>query len=243
MSISGIIDRVYPKIKDLGYSRRTGERSVLKLIEQAQDELCRDIQTRQIWLDPSTGWPPYLITQSGVVEYEIKGTNLNTGTITRVIGGVSRSVLPREVLRIFMDVTNTGIGSDRRFVGVSAINYPVNPYTNQNTLLTIALLPFVVSPKLEKDNPVVLFKEDPGATTNKYFVEFTWQAPRLTTEDVPLIVATDFEPAIEIHVLGVALGDAGRIMDFREHWIPEFQREMGKLSFTARSTTVKRRLC
>ncbi len=233
MSTKSVIDRIIPYAP--GWSRSTGTRSILRLIEQGQDELFEyDAPYMRYLGTDNEGFPPYLKTQANVFKYEIIPANLSATTLVHTIGGVDRTIRCRRVIKVFVDVSFSaefGI----RWIGRPYVNYFQNPYSNNFDRTMIADVPVDSYPALENTPAYVIFKEDPGTQDERYFVEFVWEPPRLTSENIPLIVPLNYEEALEEYVLGyVQRRSHGRIgesqLDWRNIWVPRFHSEMSALA-------------
>jgi lipid II:glycine glycyltransferase (peptidoglycan interpeptide bridge formation enzyme) len=102
-------------------------------------------------------------------------------------------------------------------------------------------------PALENTNAGVRFKKDPGASTQQYFVDFTWEPMRLTSESIPLCVPADYEEALEDYVIGkIQTRETGKISDrlamFNSYWLPRWQQDMSQDAHTQVNQT-RPRVC
>lgn len=247
MSTKALLNRLMAKISG-GWSRSTGDLSVLKLIEQAQDHLLSGIGTKRVFIgSDNKGFPPYLLTTAGNYQYEITGANLSSGTLAKTIGGASYSVTADIVIRVFIDITNSSDYGGMPWCGEPAVYWAFNPFSNSTERLEIAPVAVDSTPALESTNPVITFKFDPGTSTQKYFCEFLWRAPRLVSENIPLVVPPEFEQAIEDYVIGYIQNDENggineRVGSFWNFWVPKFEDSYNRGAI-ARTTKVKTRLC
>lgn len=238
MSTKTLVDRLLPFCK--GWNA-TGTLSLLDMIQRGQDELLAKDTFYSRYFDISStghnkGFPPYLITTAGKYKYDIIASNLanSAGTalasISKNIDGVEYAVRCKRVLRVFVDISKNDY--NKRWIGRPALYYFPNPYSTQTERIAIAEVPVDNVPALENTNAYIFFKEDPGNSNNKFFVEFIWEAPRLTAQTVPLVIPTEYEEAIFDYVMGqVAKRKNGRanndyIINFYTYWLPRFAQEM-----------------
>lgn len=227
MSLKTLLGKIMPRASS-GWQRSTGNLNVMALIEEGQDFLVNALGERRIFRgSDNQGWPPYLITTAGVYEYEIKAANLSTGSITLTLNGVTYTVTADIVKRIYIDVTSGGYDDSITWLGQPAFYSDINPYSSMNERLLVSEVSVESMPALGTSNPVVTFPFDPGDTTTKFFVDFYWRAPRLTSESIPLIVPPEFERALLEYAVGyIQEADNGSPSAFTEKfenfWKPEF---------------------
>lgn len=231
MSTTRLIDELVPLVPE-GYSRSTGNRSLLRLVEQGQDELINVDQDNQVWIGTENqGYPPFLITTTGTYRYEITAANLTgVSSITHTINGTAYAVKAKRVKNIFVEMSN--IDYTKKWVGKPYLYTWANPYSTITTRLYVADVPIRSYPARENQPVTVEFVEDPGSSTSKYFVTFIWEPPRLTSETIPLIVPEVYERALEEYVLGrVKQREEGGkmneyITNFEGYWKDRFREEM-----------------
>lgn len=233
MSTKSLVDRIIPYAP--GWSRSTGNRSILRQIQQGQDEYFEfDAPYMRYLGTDNQGFPPYLKTQDGTYKYEIIPANLSATSLVRTIGGIDRTIRCRRVVKVFVDISyNTEYGI--RWIGAPYVYYYQNPYTTNINRTMVADVPVDSAPALEDSPAYVIFKENPGTHENRYFVDFVWEAPRLTSEQIPLVVPENYEEGLEEYVLGkVQRRSHGRVsepqMDFRNYWVPRFRSEMSAMA-------------
>lgn len=214
MSItSNLLDQIVPFIGN--WSRSTGVNSALALLQEGQDELFDCDAAGLIWYGTDNkGWPPYLITVSETYRYEINAANLSgVANITKTINGQAYNVRAKQIRRVFVD-TNKDFDYGRHFLGEPYVFSFNNPMRASNDRVEVAEIPVDNEPARENDNPVVQFKANPGATTDIYFVEFSWEPPRLTSEVIPVCVPSRFYAALKDYVIGrISEMDNGKVND------------------------------
>lgn len=220
MSTKTLLDSIVARASS-GWNRSTGTRSILSKVAEGQDALINTLGERRIWRgSDNLGFPPYLKTVAGTYTYEIKGSNLSSGTITLLLGGTSYTVVADLVRRI---------------------------YTGDAEAQTECDIAVETMPALGSANPTVIFPFDPGTEDTKYFVEFYWRAPRLVSESIPLVVPLEFERALEEYVVAYMQEcENGAVSDFtnkfESFWKPEFARKF-KSAGRLRNNKVILRAC
>lgn len=254
MSTRDLLNRLYARIHQMPlkneWTRNTGSLSILKLIEKGQDALLDEAKQSQIWIgSDNKGFPPYLTTQKGIYRYDIIAANLsNVSALTQVIGGQVREVRAKQVQKVFIDVTHGCSDYGISYLSQSVPYHFHNPFTGSMTRLEIAPVPVQQYEALEGDPAYIEFQIDPLTTTDRYFVEFTWEAPRLLNDGIPLVIPSDYESAIEDFVIGIVLeyepgvGINQFSQRFEQMWKPKFK--IRKSSGAQNKTTqVIRRFC
>lgn len=228
-----------------GYSRLTGNRSVAVLIQKAQDKLFEYDNQYTHWVGTGNqGWPPYLVTVASTYQYDVADAYLSEPVI-KTIGGTAYSVRPKRIIKVFVDTAN--IGYTDQWFGVPYYYAYSDPYgicTNRREIADVLVESW---PALENTNAGVRFKKDPGASTQQYFVDFTWEPMRLTSESIPLCVPADYEEALEDYVIGkIQTRETGKISDrlamFNSYWLPRWQQDMSQDAHTQVNQT-RPRVC
>lgn len=245
-STKEIIDRLKPYCGN--WERSTGDLHILDLIQQAQDMLFDYDGPQMKYLGTDNqGWVPYLSTTSGTYEYEITAANLvDVSSLVRTINGTDYAIRARKVVKVFVDATN--IDYAKRWVGQPYMFAWQNPYTSEFTRLEVADIPVESWQATNLESAKIIFKEDPGTSTDKYFVAFTIEPPRLTAETVPLILPVVYEKAVEKYVLGTIQElENGRENEhlygkhgFYTYWIPKFRTDMSSGSQATPHKVLKR---
>lgn len=230
MSQKTLIDRIVPHAN--GWSR-TGTNSIQQLVSEARNILFEYDGPFMNFVDPADneGFPPYLTTSAGVYKYEITATNLSVASLVKSFNGTDYPVTCRQVQRVYVDATRSNIYG-HSWVGKPALSFKLNPYTRQTTRLYIAEIAVDSFPALEDGTAAyIVFKNDPGATTEYYFVEFLWKPPPLVSESIPLCVPEEYENAIEDYVIGkIKRRSNGKMSEdearFWNFWLPRFRQNV-----------------
>lgn len=244
MATKTLLDRVQPYAS--GWAR-TGTRSLLRLAQEGQDELLdADVYYNRFISTDNKGFPPYLKTTAETYKYEITNANLSA-TLTKNIGGTAYVIRARQVLAVFLDVRASDYGYERRWIGLPYIYYFSNPYSSNVDRKEVSRIPVGSYPALESTAAYIEFKEDPGTSTDKYFIEFTWEAPRLVSENIPLVVPEMFESALEDYIIGkIQWFENGkyneRLERFENIWKPKMQK-IGRVGAQPNDLQVMPRVC
>jgi hypothetical protein len=233
MSVSELLDRLVARVGS-GWTRSTGDRNLLSYIDMGQRELLNSLTARKKYRDGSNqGDPPFLLTTAGAYEYEVSAATLSCGEPTMDFGTGALAIRPKEVLSLFVDITSFDYNSQMRFVGEPFLYSEYNPYSTKTTRLYMQRVYVDSSPAYEEKGPRVIFLDDPGTTTDRYFIEFTWRPPKLVSEYIPLAIPEEYERALEDYVIGyVQSSEHGGISDlmtkFEQEWTPKFKAEYNK---------------
>jgi hypothetical protein len=245
MSVKLLLDRLVPRCSS-GWNRSTGLRPLIKEIERGQDMLINTLGERRIWCGTDNkGWPPYLLTTSGTYTYEIKASNLSSGSITLSLAGSSYTVTADIVRRVFIDVSQGGYDSTVTWLAEPALYSDLNPYSNEIERLWVSEVAISSFPAVGSANPTVTFPFNPGTTTTKFFVEFYWRAPRLTSESIPLVVPEEFERALEDFVIAYVQecenGAPSQLMErFEGYWKTQFKNKFAPAARTRTNRVISR---
>lgn len=229
MSTESLLDLLEVDLPS-GWSRSTGSRSLLSMIEKGQDKMFKALGWKRRYIgSDNKGFEPYLHTVAGTYEYEVYGTNLSCGTPVQFINGSNREVLLDIVTEIFIDASSM-IGYDKAHIGEARFYGEINPYYTGAERIFMRTVPVDCKPALQNTNPRVIFKDDPGTTTDRYFCGVLWLPPRLTSEQIPLAVPEDFEDAIEAYVKAkIQTSQSGSESEFMNsflrYWVPKFTKE------------------
>jgi hypothetical protein len=228
MSTKSLISELIPYCN--GLDRSTGNNNILKLIERAQDRLFDYDSPMTWWIgSENEGWPPYLITDATNTKYSISAVNLsNITALTINIGGTDYAVRAKRVLKVFVDAGTIDYG--KRFIGKTYSSAFSNPYAMDTDRMSIADILVDSGIALENTAAWIRFRELVNVTTDTYMVLFTYEPPRLISEDIPLAVPLDFEEAIIDYVIGTIQQRANGkdnewLQRFKFEWIPKWQQD------------------
>lgn len=202
MSTKTLLDRLVARAPS-GWIRSTGTRSILSIVQFGRDELIASLGSDRIFRgSDNQGFPPYLKTTAGLYDYDIVAANLSCGPIQLTRNGAAYTFLADIIRRVFVDTTEGGYDDTITWMSQPALYADQNPYSLQSTRLVISEVAVASQPALGDLPPHVTFPFDPGDTTDKWFVEFLWKCPPLISENIPLMIPSDFEMAMENYVVG-----------------------------------------
>lgn len=229
MSTKGIISRVLPRCP--GWSRSSGNKSLLKLLEQGVDELFEYDHDSMIYRGTdNNGLPPYLTTVAGTYDYSVVAANLSCGAITRVINGTTFTLVARKVKGVYVDESLSTL--------VTEYPYQEDKYqrTNFNTAITTVVV--ASQPAYENTPPTLKFQYDPGSYSDRYFIEFYVGAPRMTSENIQIPMPERFEKYLEEYIYLCANERVGEALQFLEDYVkPKFHASVGTAANTSRTST------
>jgi hypothetical protein len=227
MSTKTLIDRIVPYAQ--GWDRE-GTRSIIKLIEQGQDELFAEADQNATHFIPSDnqGFPPYLKTVADTYRYNMTQANI-VSTLAMTVGGSARAIRIREIKKVFVDATVSGYAD--KWIGEPFIWRFTNNYGVTDTRLKVAEIPCEKFPALESDTAYLTFFDNPETANDKYFLDGLYEPARLTSESIPLFVPQRFEQALEEFVIGKVQFYANKSYNalqerFEKVWKPEFKKTM-----------------
>jgi hypothetical protein len=240
MSTKGLIDKLKPYCS--GFERSTGKRNILQLIQEAVDILFNYDSPYLYYIDAENneGYPPYLLTTAGKYQYKLTNDYLSVDSLYKTVNGTNYGVRALRPLKVFRD--STRLDYTKRLIGQSYNWASLNPYTTSTSKLYFSDVPVDSGEAIEDESAWVRFKDDPGTTTQKYFVLFTWEHPRLNSESIPLMVPRYFEKAIEDYVIGTAQLLAhgqfnDRLKRWESKWIPEWRYQSSTGAQSRQSST------
>ena len=241
MSVQSLIDQIAPFA--VGWSRVR----ILGLIDQAQQKLCNLDSSAQWFIgSDNQGFPPYLKTVAGTYKYDITGANTSTGSITRTINGADLDVTAKKVLNVFIDAVDA-VDYNMKYLGDPFMFVSPWQYSTRQTRVSAISVPVQTTPGLQYTAPAVIFKDDPGTTTDKYFCLFTVNPLALRAEYYPLSVDLEWEEALADYVMGriqwISTGKQSDFMvKFEQYWMPLYNsRIIAELN--AESDSTPTRIC
>ena len=204
---------------------RSGVNSILFITDQIQRELYSKSCKQTRYYDPETGFPPYLETQDKVLEYEIPDVTLK-------LNGTDYTARCFRVNRIFIDVAQFK-DYNRRYLGPSFNFYPLNPMTRATDKLKFAPVRGNGWPAGDTTKARYVFMDNPGTSTDKYFIDFIIEPVKLLSESIPLTIPA----AYHLNTLYKGVVGAIQMMDtgtsdlleqYEEEYKPLFWDEMNQ---------------
>ena len=222
MSTASLVARIQPFAKTRPV---VGNGSILELIQRAQTQLfsSNPLGLRFVPSD-NKGFPFYLKTSNNNYKYLINSTNL-ASALTVTIGSTDYAVRANKILRVFVDVTTTNYSG---YMLGDPYEYRFGtPSSVPTERIWVTDVPIKRFNGNELTAPSIQFFDNPGDSTAKYFVEFTYLPPQLTAITIPLMVPEEFEDALFDYAIGdirfLENGVRNEFQDrFENKWKPEF---------------------
>jgi len=196
------------------YAPEWSRTRILSYLDWAQRQMfCTDC-AQHLYYNTSdeTFFIPYLKTTENVLSYTIDDNALaDSEGNDHPLTYFGRSVTCRRVNRVFHSVTTLeGTQYDRRWYGEEFSLIGMNEYFSRRLYnIHFFEVPTVIINKSEIGSATITFGEDPGTTNNRYYVEFYFNPPPLTSESIPLVVNAD------VWEMALIRGAVGRIEDIR----------------------------
>lgn len=251
MGLNSILNRVRPWCP--GWEKQSGNKSLLALAQQALDELFEFDDNSTIFRPGNSGgnegFTPYLLTTAATFKYAIDLTTLSCGPIVHSALSNTVELIPRKIKQVLVDITNVGYTEDQFYGDSIAIPYSdsVLSYglpSDRRVFVKVLgdATPAMTAESGDYIRPTFTFLKDPGTTTDKYFIEFYFGAPRLTTATTEIPLPLRFETALEDYIRGrVQELESGQpspmLKKFYDFWIPEFHTFMMTQSRSRRTAT------
>lgn len=219
------------------YCQDFSRTKILAYLDRAQRGLFNQDAAQMVWLNSSDDeFPlPILQTTEGTLSYEISAANLvdsDGDAVTLTIGGYT--VVPRKLrpaTGVF--IQSAGVSnysksfSGERFdwAGVNSL------WAKKLNKLRFYSVPGIPYARTDIRGCTFQFAEDPGTTTDMYYVEFYVAPVSLTSESIPLSLEGDeWEEALIDGVVGyvedVQNGRSERLQRFMSYWRPRFRNAM-----------------
>jgi hypothetical protein len=220
-----------------GYART----KILSYITRAQNELFNNdcAQTKFINGNDDSFPVPILSTTAGTLKYTPSASNLvDSGgdPISLAINGYDVDI--RRIARVFINVSNIPSAYDNIFIGRTfdwaGIN---NNWSRRVYDIRYQEVPAIFYDYSLAEDAYLVFAEDPGTHTDKYYIEFYYFPIDLDSESIPLTIDSGkWTEAIIRAVRGYIeesrngrselLDGSANTGSFRNYWIPKFRNNM-----------------
>lgn len=217
-----------------GYARI----KILDYVERAQNEMFNQDCTQMLYLnDADDSFPiPILSTTEGTLKYTPSASNLvdsDGDAISLTVGGYSVSI--RKIIRVFIQVSSLSTSYDNTFIGRTFDWAGINDNWSRK-IYKIRYRDVPMSPydKTNAEDAHLIFAEDPGTHTDKYYIEFYYGPISLSSESIDLSVDGDkwteaFITAVRGYIeqsrngRSDLLNGPSREGSFRNYWLPKFR--------------------
>ena len=215
MSTRSVADEI--KLKAPNWPQE-GNPSILMQMQRAQDFLYSKPCNRSLYVDPSIGTHPYLVTTDTVFGYDIPD-------ISMVIQGTARTIRIFRVEEIYMDrsfLTDYGRYDSENLLPIGWASIEPDRITMKVT----------GTEALENTPANISFQYNPGTETEKFRMKAVIEPLRLTALAIPLMVSRNWEQAIIDGALGFIeyhdYGRSDRMQTFYDYWAPRFWQEQNR---------------
>jgi len=216
------------KLKAPNWSR-DGARSILAMMNRAQNYLFSRAHELSVYIDPLTGDFPLLATTATQYDYEIPNVSM---TIDDDTGAVPIRI--HHVDQVFSE------GIRLSDYGISTIKPYMVSIDGNNVKWR-----FASRPALENKKCRVSFQFDPGTHTDRYFYKAIIEPLQLTSDAIPLMVQQDDEEALIEGALGwieyFDYGRSDRLDRFKKEMAPAFFNKYKGLESTRVNNATPRR--
>lgn len=198
--------------------QRDGSRSVLSMMNRAQNYLYSKPSLQSVYVDPATGDYPFLNTVAGQFSYTIPN-------ILVTLGGVpNTSLRVKQVYELFAKNQNL-IVNDYGF-NIDDYNVIKNMRHVDKTIGDEAYYSFTPIAAKELDDAKIIFPFDPGTKTGIFQIKCMVEPLQLTADTIPLSVEQDDEMAIIEGALGYIefydYGRSDRMDRFEQMYAPRY---------------------
>jgi hypothetical protein len=225
---------------------------ILALLNQAYSDLVLNDTFNMVWqntADPVFPFP-ILSTTAGTLLYTLSASNLvnSSGTaITLTVGGYAVTI--RKIVRVFVIETVGQTGNyTSRFSGEVFRGYG-NGGKSDIYSTNFREVPGTWIPAYnDMFGAKFQFAEDPGTYSDRYYVEFYYAPPQLTSESIPMVIDTNKWTAALIdgtvgQIEDRQNGDSKRLDKFRKYWIPQYLNESNDRMTQRRALKIPNRPC
>lgn len=186
------------------------------------------------WADTEFPAPILLTTAEKLGKYYMTASDLvnSAGTaISLTKNGYAIGI--RKVARVFQEATlaNT-VNYTKQFYGSDFPWLGINPYWSKSLVGRVFQeMPGAPFDKSDAEGAHFIFAEDPGTTTDKYYVECYYSPIDLTSESIPLCIDSDkwmemLIDGVNAIVEDVENGGSNRFQSFVKYWLPKWKSGM-----------------
>jgi hypothetical protein len=216
------------------YCPEKGRPTVLSLVERAIKALFNQPCASSIFYNRSDPAFPFPIinTVSGTLSYELTAANLvNSAGAAVALTVNGTTVALRDIAGVFVKGSSIGTGGyTPNFRGSGRNVAGINPYWGNNNAQSYYQVPGVPTPKTNNEALAFTFLENPGTSSNRFFVEAYYEHPDLAVDTDPVLINLQlWEQAIIdgciAYLEDFDNGNAGttpRINKFEQYWKPKF---------------------
>jgi len=221
-----LVDEI--KLKAPNWSR-DGSRSILAMLNRAQNFLFAKPCDVSIYVDPGTGDYPFLETTGTTRDYEISDVQV---TVDDEVGPVPLRIFKvHEVFSENISMRDYGAQTVAPQIGSVIANKIVWKTTNPVAL--------------QEKRARVRFPFDPGTYTDRYRIKCIIEPLQLTADSIPLMVSQVDEEVLMEGALGFIeyhdYGRSDRLANFKTVMAPQFWEKYGGIETLRKITNTPRR--
>ena len=220
-----------------GYARE----KILGYIGRAQNEIFGSNCAQTTFTNPSDPvFPiPFLVTTAEKLDYTPSASNLvdsDGNAISLEVNGYTVGI--RKIKRVFMNVSSLSTAYDNIFLGRTFDWAGMNVHWSRRYFsVKYREIPCIIYDKTALMDAHIVFAEDPGTYTDRYYIEWYFGPVDLDSENIPCSFDTDqFAEAVFKAVRGyMEESKNGRsdLLDgpyetggFRKYWIPKIRNQL-----------------
>ncbi len=219
-----------------------GTTRILRHLNWAQKKLFKNDCDQHIFYngsDEAFPWP-FLSTTATQLKYNINDSALlNSDGDALPITLHGSSVTCRKISKIFVAVTTVGSGEyERKFYGEAFTPVGFNEYYSRK-LSTVRFfeVPVTIRNQVDAETPYLIFNEDPGTHTDRYYAEIYVNPIELTSVNISMSLDSDeWEDALIDGVVGRAEysknGRSEKYEKFQRYWQKKYINSMSETDKT-----------
>ncbi len=196
---------------------RDGARGILPILDEVNNYMMSKDAEVNVVINSSTGQPPYLATTSGTRQYSMVDS--------------CRKVASVYQLRAEDNYTDTGFDDTGLF-----------PYATWRGKEYFEI-PVTTRPKTRSTNALVIFRENPGTTTTRYFLKYYIEPTEITSESVELDVVEKYHHLVLDGVLArvrqIEYGEQDQWQMWRDRVSIEYWDEMNENPYVDNLTPIR----
>ena len=147
---------------------------------------------------------PFLSTTDGTLEYIPSASNLLDSDGSAVsLEWNGYTVVPRRIRRVFVQTGNISTTYDNKFIGRDFDWFGINNSWARTERISFQEVPGVLYNQSGIQNARVVFAENPGTHTDKFYIEFYIGPVPLSSESIPMSIDAD---TFEMELINVVMG-------------------------------------
>ncbi len=214
------------------YAPKVGRTRILYYLNWAQNTLFQCDCVQQVFVNNNdiTFPYPFLHTTAGQLDYEIDDSALfdsEGNALAITLNGLSTTV--RRVKSLFVAISDTlNANYNPSYIGEQFNPIAINSlYANNLYRVAFYTVPNISFGQTNSGDAKIVFGEDPGTTTDRYYVEAYLNPVELSSERVDLSInGSQWEMALIDGAVGriedVKNGRSEKLAKFENYWLKKF---------------------